>query len=56
MHYRAHNSADALSIRIYIERVLNNTEFQNILMFNSLLQFVPKWERALCPDGNRIIM
>jgi hypothetical protein len=28
--------------RIYVERVLNNTEFQNILMVNSLLQFVPQ--------------
>jgi hypothetical protein len=44
------------SIRIYIERVLNNTEFQNIRMVSSLLQFVPNLERTLCPDGNRIIM
>ena len=44
------------SIRSYIEPVLNKTEFQNILMVISLLQFVPNYECALCRDGHRIII
>jgi len=43
------NSTYVLSIRVYIERVLNNTEFQNILMANSLLQFVPQLGTRVLP-------
>jgi hypothetical protein len=56
MHYRANNTTYVSSIRIFIERMLNNTQFQNIRMVNSLLQSVLNWERAFCPDGNRIVM
>jgi hypothetical protein len=49
LYYVIANSTYVSSIRIYIERVLNNTEFQNILMVNSLLQFVPQLGTRVVP-------